>query len=209
MFGNENYFFTAGNPCNSTTNFVCELPSFAWNHGDFQTDITRTWVAFAGPGVKQLGRHDGQFTDHTDIRPTLMALLGLTDDYTHDGRVIAEWINERALPDGIRDRREDFIELAQVFKQLNAPKGALGRASLVWSNRSVTADDKTYARYLRRIADITEDRDELAAKIKSVLNNAAFHNRPVSEGSEDGLGNRARRLIDEVQDLAERDHDRD
>jgi arylsulfatase A-like enzyme len=209
MFGNDNYFFTTGNPCSSTTVFVCELPGFAWNHGDFQTDITRSWVAFAGPGVKQLGRHDGQFTDHTDVRPTLMALLGLTDDYVHDGRVIAEFMNQNALPHGIRDRREDFVELAQVFKQLNAPKGALGRASLVWSNRSVTADDKTYARYLKQIADITEDRDELAAKIKTVLNNAAFHNQPVGEGAEDGLGNRARQIIDEVKDLAERDHDRD
>jgi hypothetical protein len=212
MFGNDNYFFTTGNPCNSTTVFACELPGFAWNHGDFQRDITRTWVGFAGPGVKQLGRHDGQFTDHTDVRPTLMALLGLTDDYVHDGRVIAEWINDHALPDGIRDRREDFIELAQVYKQLNAPKGELGRASLVWANRSVTSvstGDQTYMRYLKRIADITDDRDELAGKIKTVLDNAAFHNQPVGEGAEDGLGNRARRLIDEVKDLAERDHDRD
>jgi hypothetical protein len=212
MFGNDNYFFTTGNPCNCTTVFVCELPGFAWNHGDFQRDITRTWVGFAGPGVKQLGRHDGQFTDHTDVRPTLMALLGLTDDYVHDGRVIAEWINDHALPDGIRDRREDFIELAQVYKQLNAPKGELGRASLVWANRSVTSvstGDQTYMRYLKRIADITDDRDELAGKIKTVLDNAAFHNQPVGEGAEDGLGNRARRLIDEVKDLAERDHDRD
>jgi hypothetical protein len=149
------------------------------------------------------------FSDHADVRPTLVALLGLTDDYVHEGRVIAEFMNESALPPGIRTRREDFVELAQVFKQLNAPKGALGRASLVWSDRSVTADDKTYARYLKRIADITEDRDELAAKIQTVLNNAAFHNLPVGEGAEDGLGNRARRLIDEVKDLAERDHDRD
>jgi hypothetical protein len=211
MFGNEDYFFATGNNtgCATVTDPVCEGPGFAWNHGDFQTDITRTWVAFAGPGVKQLGRHDGQFTDHADVRPTLMALLGLTDAYVHEGRVIAEFMNENALPHGIRANRENFVELAHAFKQLNAPKGALGRASLVWSNRSVTADDKTYARYLKRIADITEHRDELAAKIQTVLNNAAFHNQPVGEGAEDGLGNRARRLIDEVKDLAERDHDRD
>jgi arylsulfatase A-like enzyme len=210
MFGNENYFFETGNNrgCATQTDVVCEAPGFAWNHGDFQQDITRTWVAMVGPGVKQLGRNDDVFTDHTDVRPTMIALLGLTDDYVHEGRVVAEWIHDRALPDGIRDRRENFIELAQVFKQLNAPKGELGRASLVWSNRSITAkDNKTYARYLKRIADITEDRDELAGRINTVLNNAAFHNRPVDEGSEDGLGQRARAMIDEVKDLAE--HDRD
>jgi hypothetical protein len=209
MFGDDNYFFETGNNngCTTKTDPVCEAPGFAWNHGDFQTDITRTWVAFAGPGVKPLGRNDEVFTDHADVRPTLMALLGLKDDYVHEGRVVAEWMHENALPDGIRDRLENFIELAQVFKQLDAPKGQLGRASLVWSNRSVTSTDKVYARYLKRISDITEDRDELASQIKTVLNNAEFHNRPVDEDAEDGLGHRAKALIDQVTDLAERDRD--
>jgi hypothetical protein len=209
MFGDDNYFFETGNNrgCPTQTDPVCEAPGFAWNHGDFQQQITRTWVAMVGPGVKALGRDDEVFSDHTDVRPTIMALLGLTDDYVHDGRVLAEWIHEHALPDGIRDRRENFIELATAFKQLNAPKGELGRASLVWSNRSVTATDKVYARYLERIGDITEDRDELAGQIKTALNNAAFHNQPIGESAEDGLGRRARALIDEVKDLAE--HDRD
>jgi arylsulfatase A-like enzyme len=163
-----------------------------------------------GPGVQQLGRHDEAFTDHADVRPTVMALLGLKDDYVHEGRVIAEWLREQALPQGIRSARENFVELATVFKQLNAPKGELGRASLVWANRSVTSNDQVYGRYLGQIADITEDRDELAGQIKTVLDNAAFHNQPVNEGTEDGLGHRARALIDRVQDLADddRDHDR-
>jgi hypothetical protein len=92
---------------------------------------------------------------------------------------------------------------------LNAPKGELGRASLVWSNRSVTSIDKVYSRYLARIADITEDRDELAGQIKTVLTKAAFQNKPVDEGKEDGLGRQARRMIEKVKDLAEHGHDRD
>jgi len=211
IFGDDNYFFETGNNngCATPTDPVCEAPGFAWNHGDFQKQITQTWVAFAGPGVKTLGRHDDQFTDHADVRPTLMALLGLKDDYVHEGRVVAEWMQNRALPDGIEDGRENFIELARIYKQLNAPKGQLGRASLVWSNRSVTGTDKTYARYLKQIADITEDRDELASQIKTVLNNAEFHGKPVGEGSEDGLGHRAQRLIDRVKDLANHDEDHD
>ena len=209
IFGNDNYFFETGNNsgCATPTDPVCEAPGFAWNHGDFQQQITRTWVAMVGPGVKQLGRDDAVFSDHTDVRPTVLALLGLTDDYVHDGRVVAEFMHDEALPAGIRNSRENFVELAQVFKQLNAPKGELGRASLVWSNRAVTAVDKVYAGYLNRIGDITEDRDELAGEIKTVLDNAAFHNQPVDEHAEDGLGQRARALIDEVKDLAEHDHD--
>ena len=209
MFGDDNYFFETGNNtgCTTKTDPVCEAPGFAWNHGDFQKQITQTWVAMVGPGVKPLGRHDGVFTDHADVRPTLMALLGLTDDYLHEGRVVAEFMQDNALPPGIRKSRENFVELAQVFKQLNAPKGELGRASLVWSNRSVTSTDKVYARYLKQIGEIIEQRDELASQIKTILNNAEFHNQPVGEGSEDGLGHRARRLIDEVSNLAERDRD--
>ena len=209
MFGDDNYFFETGNNsgCATPTDVVCEAPGFAWNHGDFQQDITRTWVAMVGPGVRRLGRDDAVFSDHADVRPTVMARLGLTDDYVHEGRAVAEFMNDDALPSGIRRSRENFLELATVFKQLNAPKGDLGRASLVWANRSVTATDKTYARYLQQIGDITAKRDQLAGQIKTVLNNAAFHNQPVDEGAEDGLGHRASALIDEVKDLAEGRHD--
>jgi hypothetical protein len=209
MFGNENYFFETGSGGACATQSACIFvgPGFAWNHGDYQKDITRTWMAMVGPGVQQLGRNDEVFTDHADVRPTIMAVLGLKDDYVHEGRVVAEWMHNHALPQGIREGRENFTELAEVYKQLNAPLGKLGRASLVWSNRSITGTDKTYARYLKRIGEITEERNEIASQIKTVLNNAEFQGQPVGEGNEDGLGHRAKALIDEVTDLAERDHD--
>jgi hypothetical protein len=168
---------------------------------------TRTWFGIAGPGVRKLGRFDAGFSDHTDVRPTMLALLGLKDDYVHDGRVLAEWIDSQALPQGIRSRAENFVELAQVYKQLNAPLGLLSRKSLVYANRSITSDDATYGRYLSTIGSITAERDDLATKIKTVLNSAAFNNQPVSEGAEDGLGCQANALIDRVQDLADRGHD--
>src|SRR5258706_160333 len=206
MFGNENYFFAtgAGGACANQSDCVFVGPGFAWNHGDFQRDITRTWVAMVGPGVQRLGRHDAVFSDHTDVRPTLLALLGLKDSYVHDGRVLSEWMEQGALPPAIRQRLENFTELAEVYKQLNAPLGELGRASLVYANRSVTDADRAYAPYLTKITDITSQRDALASDIKTVLDGAAFRNRPVDEGSEDDLGHRARALIDRVKDLTER-----
>jgi hypothetical protein len=208
MFGNDNYFFTtgAGGACATQTDCVFVGPGFAWNHGDFQRDITRTWVAMVGPGVQRLGRNDAAFSDHTDVRPTLLALLGLKDSYVHDGRVLSEWMEQQALPSAIRQSRENFIELAEVYKQLNAPLGELGRASLVYANRSVTGVDTAYARYLAKISDITNQRDSLADNIKTVLDAAAFGNQPVDERSEDGLGRHARELIDLVKDLAKSDH---
>ena len=208
MFGDENYFFANANggACANQSDCIFVGPNFAWNHGDFQRDITRTWFAMVGPGVQRLGRHDAVFSDHTDVRPTMLALLGLKDSYVHDGRVLSEWIARTALPSGIRRGQENFVELAEVYKQLNAPLGELGRASMLYANRSITDVDTAYARYLSKISDITNQRNSLAGEIKTVLDAAAFGNRPVDEGSEDGLGHRARALIDRVKDLTERDH---
>ena len=208
MFGDENYFFANANggACVNQSDCIFVGPNFAWNHGDFQRDITRTWFAMVGPGVQRLGRHDAVFSDHTDVRPTMLALLGLKDSYVHDGRVLSEWMARTALPSGIRQGQENFVELAEVYKQLNAPLGELGRASMVYANRSITDVDTAYARYLSKVSDITNRRNGLASDIKTALDAAAFGNRPVDERSEDGLGHRARALIDQVKDLAERDH---
>ena len=205
MFGNEDYFFFNGSTadCSVAPACIVEDPGFAWNHGDVQQDITRTWFAMAGPGVRTLGRNDEVFSDHTDIRPTIMALLGLNDDYIHDGRVLVEDLDEQALPHQLRDGREDFAELAKVYKQLNAPLGSLGRNSLKFANRAITSDDTTYRKYLKQIGDITVARDQLAAQINTVLNAAAFE-KSLGERENEDLVERAKRLIDQVEDLARR-----
>jgi arylsulfatase A-like enzyme len=81
---------------------VTEQPGFAWNHGDFAPDINRTWLGLAGPGIQKLGITDQIWSDHTDIRPTMLTLLGLRDDYTHDGRALFELANPTALPQALR-----------------------------------------------------------------------------------------------------------
>ena len=59
-----------------------------------------------GPGVMPLGTFGGVFSDETDIRPTILALAGLKDDYQHDGRVLFEALDNEAVPDSLRDRRD-------------------------------------------------------------------------------------------------------
>lgn len=128
----------------------------------------------------------------------------------HDGRVLAETLEEHALPHGVRNGVEDFVELAKAYKQLNAPLGSVGRNSLVFANRSIVADDTTYAHYLATLGTVTTDRDALAGQIRAVLDNAAFAGRRVDEHTEDDLVRRANRIIDQVADLAgghDRDHD--
>ena len=210
MFGNPDYFNTTSSPstgkgqdCSHSPACVSETPGFAWNHGDVQKEITRTWMGMVGPGVIHAGRDDRVFSDHTDLRPTMIALAGLKDDYAHDGRVLIEFLDDHALPNSLR-RSENFLELAQVYKQLNAPLGSVGLNSLRFANRSILGDDAAYGKFLATIADITTQRDALAAEIKSVLDAAAFDNQPIDEQDEH-LVRRARAIIDRVADLAQRD----
>ena len=94
-FADPNYFLT---DFPTSTCLTCINPAFAWNHGDIQPDIATTWLGFVGPGVQHLGRTDDIWTDHTDVRPTMLALLGLHDTYATDGRAIAEIFRADAGP---------------------------------------------------------------------------------------------------------------
>ena len=217
MFGNPDYFFQTTNGSLPLAPMSCgadpalcvvQSSGFAWNHGDVQQDITRTWFAMVGPGVRRQGRDDGVFSDHTDLRPTALALLGLRDDYVSDGRVLAEKLEHQALPDSIAprdgDEDNDFVELARVYKQLNAPLGELGKASLALATRSIESTDTTYGWYLSQIAPLTAQRDALAMEIKLALDAAEFGHRSLPDFHSDVLISRARALIDQVEDLAAR-----
>src|SRR5437870_383207 len=77
-------------PAGSTTDTTPEMTGFAWNHGDIQDEIASTWVGYVGQGVDPAGVDSTTWSDHTDVRPTILELVGLNDDYVHDGRVISE-----------------------------------------------------------------------------------------------------------------------
>ena len=73
MFGNPDFFFTDVEPVQRRRANAC-LPGFAWNHGDIQDEIGNTWVGFVGPGVRTNGVDSTTWTDHTNVRPTIMSL---------------------------------------------------------------------------------------------------------------------------------------
>jgi hypothetical protein len=186
MFGNDNYFDETsgkstgqGKDCAQPPACVSEETGFAWNHGDFQKQITRTWFGMAGPGVAQQGRFDGVFSDHTDLRPTVLTLVGLKDDYVHDGRVLVENLDPNVLPNSLRDSLFTYTALAQAYKQINATKGPLGVNSLVAANRAIASDNAIYNKFLTQIGAVTTERDALAAQMIALLNGAAFANQPI------------------------------
>jgi hypothetical protein len=196
-FANDDFFITASSkavPCASTMACSNEQPGFNWNHGDFQNDITRTWLGLVGPGVRRLGRTNQLFSDHTDVRPTLLALAGLKDDYDHDGRVLFEILNEDALPHALREHDAVLSSLASAYKAINAPLGELGRRSLKIATNAITGDASTFNRLDDRLSDLTARRNVLAGRMIAILEAAAFDDQPIDRDE-------AQSLVDQAEDL--------
>ncbi len=111
---------------------------------------------------QQLGATTAFFSDHVDVRPTLMFLVGLADDYTHDGRVLSEIINGNILPKGLHDNQKLAEALGQAYKSINAPFGALAMASLKVSTAALASNSPGDTEYLsleNEIQSWTEQRD--------------------------------------------------
>ncbi len=200
LFGNPDYFLTSSFPapalCSQTPLSSCfvESRNFAWNHGDFQKQITRTWLGIVGPGVMAKGRTSDIFSDHTDIRPTILALVGLKDDYVHDGRTLFELIKDEALPHALRSHSATLSRLAEAYKQINAPLGRLGRETLELSTTGLEGNDATYALIEAKINQLTAKRNAIAGQMIALLEAAAFDGQPIDEG-------KAEHLIDQADDL--------
>jgi hypothetical protein len=197
FFGDPNFFFeTTGNP-----NAIVGA-GFAWNHGDIQPEIARTFIAMAGPGVRPIGitQPSDFFSDHADLRPTMMYLLGLKDDYQHDGRVILEMVDPNTLSSGLHAHSDTLLQLGQVYKQINAPFGALAQSTLTVSNFAIQSNsdgDAVYNALESKIASWATQRDALAAQIKTMLEGAEFSGLAINE-------QQAKQLISASQTLLNR-----
>jgi hypothetical protein len=183
-----------GDPC------VNVNPGFAWNHGDIGQDINNNWAGLAGPGITARGVDSSTWADETDVRPTLMALLGLHDDYVSDGRVLVEDVTHSLLPSAYQDsqRYNQLLNLEDAYKQLNADVGSFGVATLRASTRaleSTSSGDGTYSNLESQIASLGGRRDALAAQITAALDSLEFGQHPISSTDSQAWTNQANALI--------------
>ena len=207
VFARPDYYLSNGNPA-CTGPCVSVDSGFAYDHGDYAAEINTNWVGFAGPGVQHRGvdgpgpaegpnsagpnsgqltvvqsHTEGTWVDETDIRPTLLYLTGLRDDYGQDGRVISQ-----ILAHPSRALRGDRVgDLGACYKQLNSSVGKFAAYTLVASTSAVKSDtsgDALFAAVNAKLFALEKARDALAGLIKSELNAAAFWNIPV-RGAED------------------------
>jgi hypothetical protein len=202
-FGNPDYFITAANSGPSCGSNPCIDYHFAWNHGDIQPEIGTTWVGFVGPGFANNGIDSTTWTDHTNVRPTMLSLLGLKDDYRHDGRVLTEALDKHAIPQRLFEHRNTTNELGAAYEQLNAPFGQFGTSTLAASTRAITSpDDSVYNSIEDSISGLTTQRDALALKIETALDNAAFNNTEIKEKDAKDWIAQAQSLINQAAALA-------
>jgi hypothetical protein len=199
MFGNPDFFFSTSNPCAGVT--TCVLPGFAWNHGDKQDEIGNTWVGMVGPGVDKNGVDSTTWTDHTNLRPTILELAGLTDDYTQDGRVLVEALATKTTPNALHSA--DVKNLMDAYEQVNASFGQFALSTLQASTKALqSTDDTKYNSIEDQITSLTGQRDALVAQIRSALNAAAFQGTKISSSQAQSWTSQANSLVAQAQALA-------
>ena len=203
-------------PATAPANCVVLNKGFAWDHGYYAPEIDNTFLGLVGPGVANKGvdgftaaqgpssadgsnanpqlvtsvGNPGTWADHTDIRPTILALTGLKDDYIGDGRVLVEDLTVQPGKAG----QPKFQRLAACYKQLNSSVGVFGTDILLADTNALktgsSTDDSTYLQVDSEIKWLGAARDALATKIKGDLYAAEFENRPIP-GAGDLIGCRA------------------
>ena len=187
----------------NTADCVTQNNEFAWDHGDYAAEVNSNYIGFVGPGVKNLGvdgwgptqgpnsagansgqtvvideNNPGPWTDETDVRPTEMYLLGLTDDYEHDGRVITEILshsNSALAAPGV-------AQLGACYKQLNSSVGEFGAYTLQADTAAIESSTRGDLEYLttdKALAGLEKIRDAVALSIKGELEAAAFQDKPI------------------------------
>jgi hypothetical protein len=222
LFAKPDYFLFPGTAnCNSPCVGVDK--GFAYNHGDYAADINTTWLGLVGPGVahkgvdgldasegpNSAGSTSGQVTvpdsgttgtwaDHTDIRPTMLYLVGLKDDYVNDGRVLAEDLTR--VSETLKD--PSVRALAVAYKQLNASVGRFGTSTLMAATQAIEGSNKAYASAMDALSRLGAQRDKLATIIKNELTAAAFDHESVEADTARAQASAAQDLVRAADRLA-------
>ena len=158
--------------------------TFAWNHGGIQPEVARTWVGIIGPGVEEPRPGPSFWSDHTDLRPTMLALTGLHDSYVSDGRVMTEVVDPKAVAQALKDNQGTLEALGQAWKQVNAPFGDFAKDTLIASTAALaseSAGDATYTSLENQILSLGAARDQLADQIRLALHNAEFNGQKIKD----------------------------
>jgi hypothetical protein len=133
-----------------------------------------------------------------DLRPTLLHLTALSDDYTGDGCVIAGAL--ASTPSAIAD----VSDLKTLYQQIDSSVGAFATDTLIAESRALAggsvSDDSTFATTEATLVDLADHRDQVAGKMKAVIAAAAAGTEP-SHGTLTSLAAQATALLRQAANL--------
>jgi hypothetical protein len=217
IFPMPDYFFSTSGANVSFNN------GFAYDHGYYSPNIDVTWAAIAGPGMAANGvdgpgpsggnesqdpnsthtvpeaSTQGTWIEEADLRPTLLHLVGLTDDYQTDGQVITQGLTapSRSL-DQVR-------ELGALYRQINSSVGAFATDTLIADSAALgsgsAGDDSTYSTEQQALRSMADHRDQVASLMKVTLAHAAAGVAPAHGELQSELA-QGRALLKEAAQLA-------
>jgi hypothetical protein len=177
VFGGQDYFIYGGAP-NCSSPCVTEPSGFDWNHGAIGTQFTNIWLGLAGPGVRHRGVDSTTWSDQTDIRPTVLRLVGLRSDYPMDGRVLIQDLRKKALPRSLKAHARTLRRLGAVYKKVMAADGQFAHETLAGVTLGIASTSEAqYAATDARLTRLGDRRDRIATRMRDVLASAAAGHR--------------------------------
>ena len=217
IFPVPDYFFGTSGPN------VAINSGFAYDHGYYSPNIDVTWVAMTGPGVAVKGVDGpgplfgnesqdpnstytvpeasarGTWVEEASIRPTMIYLAGLKDDYETDGHVITQALAT------VSPALKAIEDLATGYDQINSSVGQLATDTLISDTKALasgsSADDSAFAAEQEALAQLADERDAAATKIKQTLSDAAAGHMPNHEDITSGLAH-VKALLNRASKLA-------
>src|SRR4029434_7508002 len=96
--------------------------------------------------------------------------------------VLTEILHAKAVPQALRAHRQTLKRLGAVYKQINAPLGRFGLDVIEINDAAVRATDEArYAQLAAALQQLGADRTRIAARMRTLLEQAAFGNDPISQ----------------------------
>ncbi|MFZ2015842.1 MAG: hypothetical protein WAV00_18660, partial [Nocardioides sp.] len=138
------------------------------------------------------GSRQGTWVEEVDLRPTMLHLLGLHDDYTSDGAVVSQVLAHPSAS------LRATARLAAAYRAINSSVGPLATATLEADSQALasgsTGHDRHYALTEAALRMIADQRDRLATAMKARLARAAA-GLPLSRGGTWSLVSHSRHLL--------------
>ena len=112
-FGDPDFFLSASSRATACTSLAAcsdEQPGFIWNHGDFQEDITRTWLGIVGPGAED---------DRDDVVATIQRHTQQDNDVEIQGHRQKKPGRSRACSAAAKFLLDRFQQVVRFLDQLS------------------------------------------------------------------------------------------